>query len=302
MVSFPDGIELREVPNYPGYFVTRDGYVWSTKCSRRNRKQCVWMNRCYDKDNYIIVNIASCHMAVHRLVMLAYGPPAPFEGAVIRHRDGNNNNNHIDNLHWGTVMQNVHDTFMHRTTEEERNDKAAHHVKKFLEALGHVTQVSEGLRDTPKRVTKAFREMLSGYGADPATILKTTFKENYDEMVVLRDIQFVSLCEHHMLPFTGTAMVGYIPNDGVVGISKLARLVECFAKRLQVQERMTKQIAEALTEHLEPLGCGVVMTAHHSCMSCRGVKQLNTEMITSAMRGVFIEPQTRYEFLSFNKS
>jgi GTP cyclohydrolase I len=142
----------------------------------------------------------------------------------------------------------------------------------------------DGLRDAPARVVKAWREMTAGYAEDPAEILARTFDESSDELVILRGISFYSTCEHHLLPFYGQAVVGYLPGK-VVGISKLARLVECFAKRLQVQERMTRQIAEAVETHLEARGVGVVLRAHHLCMGCRGVRQEETEMVTSSMLG-----------------
>ncbi|HKS23806.1 MAG TPA: GTP cyclohydrolase I FolE [Thermoanaerobaculia bacterium] len=155
----------------------------------------------------------------------------------------------------------------------------------------------DGLRDTPARVVKAWREMTAGYDEDPAEILSRTFAETSDEMVILRGISFYSTCEHHLLPFYGEAVVGYLPGK-VVGISKLARLVECFAKRLQVQERMTRQIAEAVEKHLEARGVGVVLRAHHLCMGCRGVRQEETEMVTSSMLGTLrTDATSRAEFL-----
>jgi GTP cyclohydrolase I len=155
----------------------------------------------------------------------------------------------------------------------------------------------DGLRDTPARVVKAWREMTAGYAEDPAEILARTFDESSDELVILRGISFYSTCEHHMLPFYGQAAVGYLPGK-VVGISKLARLVECFAKRLQVQERMTRQIAEAVETHLEARGVGVVLRAHHLCMGCRGVRQEETEMVTSSMLGTLrTDATSRAEFL-----
>jgi GTP cyclohydrolase I len=158
----------------------------------------------------------------------------------------------------------------------------------------------EGLKDTPKRVVKSLLEMTCGYNQDPKEILSTQFEpENYDEMIVLRDIEFKSLCEHHKLPFSGVATVGYIPSKKIVGLSKLARLVDCFANRLQVQERLTHQIAHALEEHLEPIGTGVLVKAHHSCMSCRGIKKSGATMITSSLTGVMRkDPACRHEFLS----
>lgn len=159
----------------------------------------------------------------------------------------------------------------------------------------------EGLLDTPKRVAKALREMTEGYGQSPADILSTTFAaDGCDQMVVLRDIDFTSMCEHHMLPFIGKAVVAYIPKDRVIGLSKLARLVDCFARRLQIQERLTVQIADALEEHLEPLGIGVIVQAHHQCMSCRGIRKSGTIMITSDVRGIIrSEPSARFELMRF---
>ena len=143
----------------------------------------------------------------------------------------------------------------------------------------------DGLLDTPARVIRAWREMTAGYREDPAEILGTTFEETCDEMVVLSGISFYSTCEHHLLPFYGHASVGYLPGK-VVGISKLARVVECFARRLQIQERLTREIADAIETHLEARGVAVVIRAHHLCMGCRGVRQPESDMITSAMRGV----------------
>lgn len=159
----------------------------------------------------------------------------------------------------------------------------------------------EGLRDTPKRVLKALTEMTTGYALSPESVLGTVFTEDYDEMVLLRDIEFTSLCEHHMLPFTGTVDVGYIANGKVVGLSKLARLVNVFSQRLQIQERMTQQIAHALTV-LKPKGIGVVVKAHHQCMSCRGVKQSNSLMVTSCLLGKMrSNSAARSEFLQLTK-
>lgn len=190
-------------------------------------------------------------------------------------------------------------------SEEQRmsREQAKIGIIQLLHAIGEDPS-RDGLKDTPARVVKAFSEMCSGYTENPGLILERQFEVSHDEMIVLRGIEFVSLCEHHMLPFLGHATVGYIPADKgkVVGLSKLARLVLCYAKRLQVQERLTNEIADALDKHLSPDGCGVIITATHSCMSCRGVKQPNAEMITSSMRGAFRNnSSTRSEFLSFNK-
>lgn len=161
----------------------------------------------------------------------------------------------------------------------------------------------EGLKDTPKRVVKSWGELYAGYKQDPAEILSTVFEDGAcDEMVILKGIEFSSMCEHHMLPFIGVAHVGYLPKGKVVGLSKLARLVDCFAKRLQIQEKMTQQIAKAIQTHLNPKGVGVVIEAHHQCMSCRGVKKQGTTMVTSAMLGKFrARSEVRAEFLSLIK-
>ena len=148
----------------------------------------------------------------------------------------------------------------------------------------------EGLRRTPKRVVESWKELYSGYGQDPKAALSSTFNgEGYDGIVLLRDIEFHSTCEHHMQPFTGRAHVAYIPTDRIVGISKLARIVDLHARRLQNQERITKDVADDLEEHLAPLGCAVIIEATHGCMQCRGVKKQNAIMTTSAMRGVFFD-------------
>ena len=158
----------------------------------------------------------------------------------------------------------------------------------------------EGLIDTPARVTKAYGEWFRGYGEDPAAVLQRTFEEvdGYDEMVVLKDIRFESFCEHHMAPIIGKAHVGYIPTDRVVGISKLVRLVEAYSKRLQVQEKLTAQIANTLQEVLQPRGVAVVMEGEHHCMSTRGVHKHGVTMVTSRMMGIFKSNDiTRQEFL-----
>ncbi len=159
----------------------------------------------------------------------------------------------------------------------------------------------EGLVSTPERVVRAYEEYFSGYGDDPALILTRTFEEaeGYDEMVVLRDIRFESHCEHHLAPIIGKAHIAYLPDKRVVGISKLARLVEAYARRLQLQERMTTQIAGAIGTVLEPKGVAVVIEAAHQCMTSRGVHKPGAMMITSSMLGAFrTDPKTREEFLS----
>ena len=156
----------------------------------------------------------------------------------------------------------------------------------------------EGLEDTPKRVIEAFEELYNGYSMDADTLLDATFNaEGYDGIVLLRDIEFHSTCEHHMLPFTGAAHVAYIPIEKIVGISKLARLVDLHSKRLQNQERITKSIADDLERVLKPLGCAVIIEAKHGCMQCRGVKKQNV-MSTSSMKGVFFDnSEARTELL-----
>jgi GTP cyclohydrolase IA len=158
----------------------------------------------------------------------------------------------------------------------------------------------EGLLDTPTRVAKAYKEWFGGYAMHPEEYLKRTFEEveGYDEMVILRDIEFESHCEHHMAPIIGVAHVGYIPNGRVVGISKLARVVEAYAKRLQVQEKMTAQIANCILDVLQPKGVGVVVVAKHECMTTRGVHKTGVSMVTSKLLGSFREDaRTRAEFL-----
>lgn len=172
-------------------------------------------------------------------------------------------------------------------------------VRRLLQHIGEDPS-REGLVDTPKRVVKALTEMTAGYRLDPAEVLGTTFSDTCDEMIVVSPIEFTSMCEHHMLPFTGRATVGYVPAERVVGLSKLPRLVDLFAHRLQIQERMTNQIADAIEEHLRPRGVGVILSAHHTCMSCRGVRKQGTQMTTSALRGYMKDdPKARAEFLAF---
>ena len=174
-------------------------------------------------------------------------------------------------------------------------------VVRLLEYVGE-DPTREGLVDTPKRVLKALRELTSGYKEDPIELLSVEFDEASTSMIVVSGIEFASLCEHHMLPFTGTATIGYLPRGGVVGLSKLARLVEVFAKRLQVQERMTHQIVDAMVEALDPLGAGVVITSHHSCMGMRGVRKPTATMTTRDLYGCFLSvPELRAEFLAHHE-
>ena len=160
----------------------------------------------------------------------------------------------------------------------------------------------EGLIETPKRVVKAYEQFFEGYQQDPEDVLRKTFEEveGYDEMVIVKDIRLESHCEHHMVPILGVAHVGYIPNNRVVGISKLARIVDIFGKRLQTQETMTSQIANTIQKVLDPKGVAVVIDANHQCMSTRGVHKTTSSTVTSAMKGIFKENAvTRNEFLSF---
>ena len=170
-------------------------------------------------------------------------------------------------------------------------------VRDILEAIGEDVG-REGLQRTPARVARAYAELTAGYHVDPVRLINdAVFDVNYDEMVVVRDIDFYSLCEHHMLPFLGQAHVAYIPDGKVIGLSKIPRIVEMFARRLQVQERMTQEIAQFLDETLNPLGVAVVAEGLHMCAAMRGVKKANARMVTSAMIGAFKESQTtRNEF------
>jgi GTP cyclohydrolase I len=172
------------------------------------------------------------------------------------------------------------------------------HVQALLAALDP-EPAREGLARTPERVARALRFLTKGYAEDPRQVINgALFSEDYSEMIVVKDIDFYSLCEHHILPFVGKAHVAYIPRKRIVGISKLARLVEVFARRLQVQERMTTQIASTIAEQLDPLGVGVVLEAEHLCMRMRGVEKQNSTVVTSAMLGSFRENQeTREEFM-----
>ena len=157
----------------------------------------------------------------------------------------------------------------------------------------------EGLRDTPKRVAKSYLKLFGGYQEDPKRLLKTFKNEGYNEMIIAKDIDFYSTCEHHLLPFFGKATIGYIPNDKIIGLSKLPRLVEIFSRRLQNQERLTKQIADTLNDLLKPRGVGVVIKAEHLCMKARGVEKQNCVISTSAFTGLFIKNlNTREEFLN----
>jgi GTP cyclohydrolase IA len=175
-------------------------------------------------------------------------------------------------------------------------------IKQLLAGLGE-DPVREGLRDTPKRVEQSLRFLTSGYGADVDAVLNNAlFTVDYNEMVIVKDIDFYSLCEHHLIPFFGKCHVAYIPNGKVVGLSKIPRLVDIYAHRLQVQERLTNQIANTLLEKINPLGVGVVTEATHLCMAMRGVEKQNSVAVTSAMLGSFrSDARTRSEFLNLIK-
>lgn len=191
-----------------------------------------------------------------------------------------------------------------RAKDRPSREEAEEAVRTLIRWAGD-DPTREGLLDTPKRVTKSYAEFYNGYDTNPHDILSRTFKEmeGYDEMVMLRDIEFESHCEHHMVPFTGRAHVAYLPKNKVVGISKLARLVDAYAHRLQIQEKMTAQIANALNEVLQPKGVAVVIEAVHQCMTSRGVQKHGSVMQTSHLLGRFREDaRTRQEFFSLLSS
>lgn len=188
-------------------------------------------------------------------------------------------------------------------TKKPTREEAEAAVKTLIQWAGDDPE-REGLQDTPARVVRSYEEFFAGYAADPHKILQRTFGEvdNYDEMIVLTDIDFSSYCEHHMVPITGRVHIGYIPNKRVVGISKLARIVEIYAKRLQIQEKLTSQIANTIDEVLKPRGVGVVVEAGHQCMTTRGIKKPGVSMKTSFMTGLFrTDQKTRKEFLHLIK-
>lgn len=170
-------------------------------------------------------------------------------------------------------------------------------IRQLLKACGEDPK-REGLKDTPRRVARSFEKILGGYGQDPRKIITVFSNEGYDEMVIAKDIDFYSTCEHHLLPFTGRAYIGYIPDDKIIGLSKLPRMVEIFSRRLQNQERLTKQIADTLNDLLKPKGVGVVIKAEHLCMKARGVEKQNAKITTSSFTGLFLKnANTRSEFL-----
>jgi GTP cyclohydrolase I len=179
--------------------------------------------------------------------------------------------------------------------DTERIKKA---VTEILTAVGEDVG-REGIKGTPERVAAMYAELLDGMREDPRQHLRSVFTEDYDEIVLLRDIPFYSICEHHLMPFIGTAHVAYLPAGAVLGVSKLARVVDCFARRLQVQERLTDQIADFIMESLKPRGVAVVLEASHSCMTIRGIKKPGSVMVTSSLRGIFKrDPKSRNEVMS----
>jgi GTP cyclohydrolase I len=185
-----------------------------------------------------------------------------------------------------------------KTIDGERIKKA---VKEILLAVGEDTE-REGLKKTPERVAKMYAELLGGMHEDPKKHLRI-FREHYDEIVLLRDVPFYSICEHHLMPFIGSANIAYLPSGMVLGVSKLARVVDCFARRLQTQERLTYKIADFIMNSLKPQGVAVVLEASHSCMTIRGIKKPGSVMVTSALRGIFKrDPRSRNEILSLMHS
>lgn len=184
-----------------------------------------------------------------------------------------------------------------------RDTDALSAIRTLLTVIGEDPD-REGLSDTPARILKSWTELFAGYRQSPDSILSTTFDEvdGYQEIVLLRGIPFHSTCEHHWLPFEGTAHVAYLPNGRVVGLSKLARLVDCFARRLQIQERLTQQIVDSLMAHLAARGAAVLIEARHSCMSCRGIRKEGASMLTAAYAGEFHRPERRAEFFSLIKA
>ena len=185
---------------------------------------------------------------------------------------------------------------------QERIDELMMHYREILRLLGEDPE-REGLFKTPERVAKAMSFITKGYTQDPIAILRSAmFKEEYQQMVLVKDIELFSVCEHHMLPFIGKAHVAYIPNGHITGLSKIARVVECFARRLQVQERLTVQIRDSIQQALNPLGVAVVIEASHTCMQMRGVEKQRSVTTTSAFTGVFLsDPRTRDEFMQLIK-
>ncbi|MEF2966148.1 GTP cyclohydrolase I FolE [Paenibacillus sp. M1] len=183
----------------------------------------------------------------------------------------------------------------------DNREQIEHHVREILKLIGEDVE-REGLLETPARVTRMYEEIFAGYDVDPREVLGVTFEENHEELVIVRDIVYYSQCEHHMAPFFGKAHIGYIPSGKIAGLSKLARLVEAVTRRLQVQERITSQIADIMDEVLKPQGVMVVVEGEHLCMCSRGVKKPGSKTVTSAVRGTFrTDAASRAEFLSLLK-
>ena len=181
--------------------------------------------------------------------------------------------------------------------DDEITKKLSYHYKEILKIIGE-NENREGLEKTPLRVAKAMQFLLQGYNQDPVAILKSAlFKEDYKQMVIVKDIELYSMCEHHMLPFFGKAHVAYIPNGYITGLSKIARVVEAFSRRLQVQERLTTQIKDVIQNTLNPLGVAVVIEAQHMCMQMRGIQKQNSVTTTSDFTGAFMKEATREEFI-----
>ena len=183
----------------------------------------------------------------------------------------------------------------HKAIDAERIKIA---VREILLAVGEDVE-REGLKDTPDRVARMYAELLGGMREEPEKHLRSIFTENYEEIVLLRGIPFYSICEHHMMPFIGSAHVAYLPSGSILGVSKLARIVDCFARRLQTQERLTSQIADLIMNRLDSKGVAVVLEASHSCMTIRGIRKPGSTMVTSALRGIFKkDPRSRSEIMS----
>jgi len=197
------------------------------------------------------------------------------------------------------VTKPTEEILLHDSFETAKRESVADLVRKIIKIVGEDPE-REGLRKTPERYEKALKFLTSGYHQNAETILNgATFSVCYDEMVVVKDIEFFSLCEHHLLPFFGKCHVAYLPNKRVIGLSKVARLVNMFARRLQIQERLTNQVAKAIEEKISPEGVGVIIEARHLCMQMRGVEKQHGQAVTSAMLGAFRQnKQTRDEFLS----
>lgn len=197
------------------------------------------------------------------------------------------------------TTRNQEETFYYKDEhfDRERTEKLSYHYQEIIRLLGEDTE-REGLLQTPMRVAKAMQFMTQGYGQNPEEILRSAlFKEDYRQMVIVKDIEIYSLCEHHMLPFVGRAHVAYIPNGYITGLSKIARVVDAYARRLQVQERLTQQIKNCIQDTLHPLGVAVVIEARHMCMMMRGVQKQNSVTTTSDFSGAFEKLATREEFI-----